>query len=99
MHGFISRDGIHPREFLNIARDQLEPYSSVTFRNGKVTEVAIDGSSFLAKLESGETHFARSVILATGLIDDLPQIPNLRKYYGTFVHHCPYCDGWESRDK
>ena len=50
-------------------------------------------------LASGETVHARKLLLATGVVDNLPDIPGFRELYGRSVFHCPYCDGWEVRDQ
>jgi thioredoxin reductase len=50
-------------------------------------------------LAGGDTTLARKMLLATGIVDWLPDIPGLRELYGKSVHHCPYCNGWEERDK
>jgi thioredoxin reductase len=57
------------------------------------------GRLFHATLESGRVERARRVLLATGVVDDLPDWPGLRRFYGRSVFHCPYCDGWEFRER
>lgn len=99
MHGFLTRDGIAPREFLRIAREELSVYPSIFFTHDKVMEVKRNDDGFHATLESGGTASASLVILANGLVDKLPEIDGIRDFYGTSVHHCPYCDGWENRGK
>jgi thioredoxin reductase len=100
IHGFLTRDGLPPAQFLEIARSQLASYPSVDFRHTQV--VAADcqaGGTFLVTLASGEEQQSRSLVLATGVIDELPPIPGLEPLYGRSVFHCPYCDGWEWRDR
>ncbi len=97
MHGFLTRDGIPPGDFLAIARDQLAPYDCVEFRQGRVITIERADGHFRLSTEAGESLTSRTVLLATGLVDVVPEIPGLGAFYGTSVHHCPYCDGWEHR--
>ena len=98
-NGFLSRDGSSPSEFLQICRDQLRRYETVEFRKVKVINVERGDCRFTATLETGEKVVGRMLLLATGLVDELPQIENFRQFYGSTVHNCPYCDGWECRDQ
>jgi thioredoxin reductase len=96
-NGFLSRDGSSPAEFLQICRDQLRRYETIEFRKVKVVDVERGDCRFTAILETGERAAGRMLLLATGLVDELPQIENFRQFYGSTVHNCPYCDGWECR--
>lgn len=96
-NGFLSRDGMPPGEFLQICREQLGRYETIEFRKTKVEGVERGDCRFTAKLETGERVDARMLLLATGVVDELPQIENFRQFYGKTVHSCPYCDGWEHR--
>lgn len=98
MHGFLSRDGVAPAELRRIGREQLAPYD-VEICDTLVTDARREGDHFEVTLAGGETVEGRKVLLATGIVDWLPDIPGLRELYGKSVHHCPYCDGWEERDK
>jgi thioredoxin reductase len=99
MHAFLSRDGIAPSEFLQIAREQIRIYDSVHFRTEEVVDAKRSNGKFTVRLETNELVFSRNLILATGVVDDLPKIPGIDQFYGKSVHHCPYCDGWEYRNK
>jgi thioredoxin reductase len=99
MHGFLSRDGIPPWEFLKIARDQLRPYETVELRDVEVTRAECRASRFHVALADGSTLETRKLLIATGVRDNLPEIPGFRELYGLSVFHCPYCDGWEVRDQ
>lgn len=99
LHGFLTRDGISPREFVAIAREQLRQYDTVEIRDVEVVEAECRDSRFVATLAGGEQVFARKLLLATGVVDNLPQIDGLAALYGTSVFHCPYCDAWEFRDQ
>jgi thioredoxin reductase len=96
-NGFLSRDGSTPAEFLQICRDQLRRYETIEFRKVKVVDVERGDCRFTAILETGERVTGRMFLLATGLVDELPRIENFRQFYGSTVHSCPYCDGWECR--
>jgi thioredoxin reductase len=99
MHGFLSRDGIPPWEFLQIAREQLRPYETVELRDVEVTAAACRDSRFHVTLADGATFETRKLLIATGVRDNLPEIPGFPELYGKSVFHCPYCDGWEVRDR
>jgi thioredoxin reductase len=98
MHGYLTRDGLPPGELLRIAREELVPYG-VEYRKTVVTEARKQDSGFHVVLDSGEELVARKLLLATGVMDRLPEITGLAEFYGKSIHHCPYCDGWEWRDQ
>ncbi|GER89580.1 pyridine nucleotide-disulfide oxidoreductase [Dictyobacter vulcani] len=99
VHNFLTRDGISPKEFRQIGRDQLQPYTNVELRATTVTEAVREGNSFAVKLADNSIHTARSLLLATGLIDTLPNIEGFSQFFGAGVYSCPYCDAWELRDQ
>lgn len=98
LHGYLTRDGTPPLEFLRLGRDELTRYG-IEPRRSTVTRLVYDDDAFAATLDSGETVRARAALIATGVRDHVPDIPGIDACYGTTVHHCPYCDGWEHRDK
>jgi thioredoxin reductase len=99
MHGFISRDGTPPAEFLRIAREELQRYPTVELRTCEVTGAQRGAGQFRVDILGGDLVETRILLLATGLVDELPEIPGLESFWGTSVHVCPYCDGWERRDQ
>jgi thioredoxin reductase len=100
LHGFLTRDGIRPSEFLQIGRRELEQYDTVEFRNVAVTGAGCDSDGcFAVLLEGHEQVRCRKLLLATGVVDNLPEIDGIKELYGRSVFHCPYCDGWEVRDQ
>lgn len=99
VHGFLTRDGLPPAELRRIGREELARYPSVRVRDGLVLEIARDGDGFAATLDGGEELHARKVLLATGVVDELPAVPGLPALYGRAVWHCPYCDGFELADR
>ena len=98
LHGFLSRDCIPPLELLRLGREELKPYG-VTPRRTTVTDLVHLNDSFEATLEGGDKVQARMALIASGVRDHPPEIPGLDECYGVTVHHCPYCDGWEHREK
>ena len=100
MHGYLTRDGISPREFLRLAREQLHQYETVSVRDERVVSAqCARDARFEVTLEGGERVRARKLLLATGVVDNLPAIEGFLDFYGRSVFHCPYCDGWEVRDR
>ncbi len=99
LHGYLTRDGIAPAEFLAIGRRELEPYDTVQFRAvGAVAAECVTGARFKVTLADGTVVLSRKLLLATGVVDNLPAIDCIEEFYGRSVFHCPYCDGWEVRD-
>ena len=99
LHGFITRDGIPPLEFLKIAREQLQPYPGIEIRQTEVLDARRSESGFILTVQNNTTVFCSKLLLATGVVDRLPEIEGLGALYGRSVFHCPYCDGWEMRDR
>jgi thioredoxin reductase len=98
LHGYLTRDGIGPAEFLAIARRELQQYETVDHRDVAVVDVSCrPDSRFDVVLASGERVETRKLLMATGVVDHLPDIPGFAELYGRSVFHCPYCDGWEIR--
>lgn len=98
-HGFFSRDGVKPEELLRIGREQLRPYESVEYREARVVSVRGSDGAFEVVLENGESLSARKLLLASGVSDELPETPGFREFWGRGIVHCPYCHGWEMRDR
>lgn len=100
-HGYLTRDGIKPAEFKNIALRELEKYPSVHFFKEKVTHITKQTSGSLLKMSTsgGKTYVAEKLILAMGIREKFPQVPEVNEYYGKSLFSCPYCDGWELRDQ
>ena len=99
MHGFLGLDGINPATFLEQARQDLREYPCVRVSHTTVDHVERGDRGFKAVTMEGQTYKSRSMILATGVRDSLPDIPGFLDFYGTSAHTCPYCDGWEHRDR
>lgn len=99
MHCFLTRDGIAPADFLEIAREEVLKYPTVQWRSTVVRDAVCREDAFDVTLQDGTSLRARKLLLATGVVDELPRIRGFERFYGTSVHHCPYCDGWEWRDR
>jgi thioredoxin reductase len=97
VHGFLTRDGLPPAEFLRIAREQVLNYTTVAFRAVHVTDADRIAGGFAVRLADGTEVTARKLLLATGLIDELPVIEGLRDFWGKSAFMCPFCDAWEVR--
>jgi thioredoxin reductase len=97
-HGYLTRDGAHPLELLATGRAEIASYGGEIIA-GSVTGLArLPGGHFRVTLADGTSRQARRVLVATGLVDEYPDIPGLRERWGRDVVHCPYCFGWELRD-
>lgn len=98
VQNFVTRDGTPPAEFRRIARAQLEAYPNVQTSESRVHAVEGEQGAFRVRLNTG-TVTARRLLLATGMIDDLPPIDGFRALWGTSIFACPYCHGWEVQDR
>ena len=98
-NGFFTRDGTDPAELRQIGREQLDAYESVKVRDLEVVEATRARDGFETVLSDGTRHRSRKLLLATGVVDELPDIEGFERFYGRSIHHCPYCDGWEHRDE
>ncbi len=96
-NGYLSRDGSTPGEFLEISREQLRRYDTVELRKAKVERAERTAEGFVVTLETGGRIASRMLLIASGLVDQLPQIEGFKQFYGKTAHSCPYCDGWEHR--
>ena len=99
MHGYLTRDGMPPLEFLRLGRGELTPYDTVEFRSVTVVDAECLDKKFVVTLEGGEQVHSRKLLIATGVRDHVPDVAGIEELYGRSVFHCPYCDGWEVRDQ
>ncbi|MEV4666281.1 NAD(P)/FAD-dependent oxidoreductase [Microbacterium sp. LWO12-1.2] len=95
MHNVIGNDGTPPAEFRATARTQLGAYDDVEVRDVRVESVRGTEGDFTLTLSDGSTAAGRNIILATGVIDDLPEVEGLSALWGTRAFACPFCDGHE----
>jgi thioredoxin reductase len=98
VHGFLSREGTSPLGLLAAGREELRTRGG-EFLAG--TAVAASGNSgeFRVHLQDGRALTSRKLLIASGLGDELPDVPGVRERWGREVVHCPYCRGWELRDR
>ena len=94
-HGFLGQDGSNPAVIAETARAQLLAYPNVTWLADRAESAERLENGFEVMGRSGTRHQARTVVLATGIRDGLPDIPGLAERWGRAVFHCPYCHGYE----
>ncbi|KQQ90140.1 MULTISPECIES: NAD(P)/FAD-dependent oxidoreductase [Micrococcaceae] len=99
VHGFLSRDGISPAELLATGRDQAQHYGADIINGTVVAAAGGVEQGFEVTLDDGRRLHGRRLLITTGLVDELPDIPGLRERWGRDVLHCPFCHGWEVRDQ
>jgi thioredoxin reductase len=97
LNGFLTSDGINPAEFIQKGRAELAKYT-IELLDKKVATATYSKGTFIVNDIDNKTYESRKLLLATGLKDDVPEIEGIESLYGKSIHHCPYCDGWESRD-
>jgi thioredoxin reductase len=95
LHGFLSRDGTSPHDLRRLGREQLVAYPRVTARDVKVTDAQRRDGGFDVVTADGAIARAPTLLLATGRVDRVPEVPGFRELLGRGVYHCPYCDAWE----
>lgn len=98
-HGFLTRDGISPSEFRRIAKEEISAYPTVFFVED--TAVAVKGTdgSFRIETANGQIIESKKILFTVGMKDRPLSIEGLAEVYGKSAFVCPYCDGWELRDK
>ena len=98
VHGFLTRNGVKPSVLLEAGRAEVRRYGAELL-DGRVTSAERVDGGFVVALDDGGSVGARRQLVATGLIDELPDIAGVRERWGRDVLHCPYCHGWEVRDQ
>lgn len=98
MHGYLTRDGIKPLEFLRLGSEELKQYD-ISKQQLEISHIIPLGKGFEAVSSQGEKFYSKKILLATGITDYIPELEGIDDLYGSSVFHCPYCDGWEIRDK
>lgn len=99
MHNYLTRDDILPADFIRISLEELRKYSVQLVHKKIVKAQKNTEGLFEARDEDGRIYHSRLMLIATGLSDNLPDVEGFRAFYGRSVFHCPYCDGWEVRDR
>lgn len=98
IHNFVTRDGTPPDDFRSAAREQLAIYPNVDARDVRVAAISGTRGAFRAELDTGSVE-ARRVLLCTGMIDEALPIEGFGELWGRSIFQCPYCHGWEARDR
>jgi thioredoxin reductase (NADPH) len=100
VHNYLGREGTPPGELLSLGRAEVASYGGNVVSATVVTvEMRDGGRGFAIALSDGSTVGARRLLVATGLVDELPDVPWIAQRWGRDVLHCPYCHGWEVRDQ
>jgi thioredoxin reductase/SAM-dependent methyltransferase len=101
MHNYLGREGLPPLELVRLGREEVESYGASVVQGRVVGAEAVPGDvpTFDVTLDDATRYRARRVVLATGVVDELPDVPGLAERWGADVLHCPYCHGWEVRDQ
>lgn len=97
--GLLSQGSVTPAELRRSGREQLAEFPTVEVRDGEVIDADPMAEGFFVKTHGGHAVRARSLVLAHGLRYDPPPLPGVGSLWGQSVFHCPFCDGWEVRDR
>lgn len=98
VHGFLTRDGAAPRDLVAAGRAEVEHYGGLLI-DGEAVSAARCDDGFVVRLADARQVVARRLLVTTGLVDELPEVVGVRERWGRDVIHCPYCHGWEVRDR
>ncbi|MET8308468.1 bifunctional NAD(P)/FAD-dependent oxidoreductase/class I SAM-dependent methyltransferase [Micromonospora sp. NPDC005173] len=98
VHNYLAREGTPPAELVAAGRAEVAGYGG-QFLAGRVETAVRDDGGFRLSLDDGQAMRARRLLVATGLTDELPDVPGLAQRWGRDVLHCPYCHGWEVQDR
>ncbi len=101
VHNYLGREGTPPGELLAAGRAEVNGYGGevVTGSVTSATSLAGQDAGFRVELADGSSVAARRLLVTTGLVDELPDVPGVAERWGRDVLHCPYCHGWEVRDQ
>ena len=99
IHNYLTRDDILPASFLQIALHETKKYNVKLCKREVVNIIKARNNHFKVIDKKGTVYISKKLLIATGLSDTLPEVEGLTEMYGKSVFHCPYCDGWEVRNK
>jgi thioredoxin reductase len=99
MHNYLTRDDVLPNEFISLSHKELDKYGVQRINKKVINARKNDDGIFVVRDEDGTLYHSKKLLVATGLTDKVPEIEGFKEMYGKSVFHCPYCDGWEVRDK
>jgi thioredoxin reductase len=94
-HGFLGQDGRSPDAIAAEGKRQLLAYPTVQWLDGEAMQVTQAPDGFAVRTKAGQLVRTRLLVLATGVVDELPEVPGLAERWGKHVFHCPYCHGYE----
>lgn len=98
-HNFLTQDGKSPKEIAESAQKQVNEYETVHFYKGKAIDAKKSENGFEITTEKGEKFYSKKLIIATGLVDEVPDIKGFKESWGISLIHCPYCHGYEYKGK
>jgi len=98
-HNFLTQDGKTPKEISELSKKQVLEYETVEFHQGKAIDEKKTEKGFEIITENGENFNSKKLIIATGIIDEVPDIKGFKESWGISLIHCPYCHGYEFRNK
>jgi thioredoxin reductase len=98
VHGFLTRDGMSPSDLVQTGHKEVARYGGHLI-NAHADSARRTAEGFEVTLDDGRRLTARRLLVTTGLVDELPDVPGVREQWGRDVLHCPYCHGWEFRDR
>lgn len=99
MHGYLGHEGLPPSELITVGREEVRSYGGEVLSSRASGVTRTDDDRFRVELDGGHSIVARRVLAATGLVDELPDIDGLVEHWGRDVIHCPFCHGYEVRDR
>ncbi|ERK70233.1 NAD(P)/FAD-dependent oxidoreductase [Leifsonia aquatica] len=102
--GFLTRDGVPPLELRRLGREEVDAYDNAQVVFAQVGSVEVEGTGFRVRARgvrggADVDVLADTLVLATGVTETMPAIPSIRAYYGTQLHSCVECDGFEKADE
>lgn len=98
-HNFITHDGRTPKEISDLAKEQVLKYETVQFHEGEVVKMIKNSTEYTVTTANSEEFYAKKLIIAAGIKDVMPDIPGFSECWGISILHCPYCHGYEVRNK
>ncbi|GAT67092.1 pyridine nucleotide-disulfide oxidoreductase domain-containing protein [Planomonospora sphaerica] len=101
VHGILGLDGVSPAEYRSRAWSDLARYGMAELHETEAVDLVPDprGGGFEVVTEDGGPFWARRVLLATGMTDIIPELEGFRECWGASIIHCPFCSGWENRER
>jgi thioredoxin reductase len=97
--GLLGQSGVAPAELRRAGREQLAEFPTVEVRDAAVVDANVEREVFEVRLRDGQELRTRALVLAHGLSYEPPALPGIEPLWGRSVFHCPFCDGWEVRDR